>query len=555
MQVLTSLRRLIAAATALLFVATPVQASTLRIGVIGELGGAQPDLRTSGAAAMIGGLALRGLTYFDGRVEMECLLCETLPTVANGGVVDAPTPSGEPGQKVRFRLKPGLRWDDGRPVTARDVVLAWNVGRAPDSAYSWRSRLADEIVAVRALNDRLVEVQRRGRACIPSDFRFAALPSHLETAAARGAVAGYAEKSLHVRAPTTRGLYNGPYRVSDYVDAPTGRQKVVLDRNPHWSGRRLAYDRIELIYRPTGAAMTAALVAGEVDLLLNTSLEVADEVARRAPGKFAEVRRPGRFLMQVALNHDDPRLADVRVRRALLLALDREALAASFGPQTVAARSFLTERFPYFEAAADGGGDAARLLHEAGWKPGSDGVRRNDRGQALSFRLAVAPAHADKPFVRQLIDGWRRIGVAVETGRFGGIAQLTARDPPPLALFPYQLEGGRNVDFHVFGSHSIPAEGEVRNGLNIFRYRHPETDRLVAQLRDGCAPEELAGAYRALQRRVAEDLPLLPLFFLPEAHLLPPDLEPPAADRIAFMLPQEVETWRRRRSSDDVSPR
>lgn len=541
--------RYLLTAPALLLVAASERPESLRIGVIGELNGAHPDL--SAAAGPIGELALRGLTYFNGVIEIACLLCDALPTEADKTLVDAPAPDGAAGQTVRFRLKSGLRWDDGRPVTAQDAVLAWQVGRAADSAYFWRSRLQHEIVSVRAVGRRLVEVHRRGRACNPADFRFALLPSQLETDVAQGNVAGYALKSLHVVTPTKRGLYNGPYRVTAYRAGPPGNQSVAFAQNPYWSGKRPIHRRIELIYRPNAAAMAKALVAGEVDLLLNAPLTVADAIEKDSPDRFAVVRREGRVLMQVSLNHEDVRLADVRVRRALLQALDRNALASSFGPWTIPARSFLTRRFPFFEAAASADGDAAVLLEAAGWRLGSDGIRRDSRGQVLSFRMAVATTHADRPFVQEAIAAWRRAGVEVTPERFGGIAQLTGNDPPPLALFPYQLEGGRNVDFHIFGSGAIPKPGEVRNGLNIFRYRNPATDRIVEDLREGCDPMALAGHYKALQRQVAEDLPLLPLFFLPEAHLLPSRLVPPDNTRIAYLLLGEIENWKWRSDASE----
>lgn len=541
-------------ALAALLVSLPVPtpaAQVLRIGVIGELSGTHANLRTTGSANLAAGMAARGLTYFDGRVSMACLLCDVLPTTANGGVVDDVTPEGETGQKVTFRLKPNLRWDDGTPLTARDFVLAWTVGRAPDSAYAWRSRLAEEIWSVTAPDDRTLVVRRRGRSCRPNDFRFAPLPSRLEAALVADDVRGYADKSLYVKSPTTRGLYNGPYRVAGFTGAPNERQSIVLERNPHWAGAKPAFDRVEFVYRRTAAAMAEALAAGEVDLMANASLDLADQVARSAPGRFVDLRREGRVLMQVALNHDDPRLADVRVRRALLEALDRPGLAASFGPKTVAATSFLTQRFPYFDKRIASGpgrtGEAARLLDEAGWKPGPDNIRRAADGRTLSFRLAVQRSQIDKPFVASIVDAWRRIGVEARIEPWGGIGQLTAKDPPPMALFGYLLEGATDIDFEVFGSRSIPRQDEVRNGLNIFRYRNAEVDRVVELMRGACDATELAPAYAMLQRRVAEDLPLLPLFFMPEAHLLPPNLVPPPQQRIAYLLTEEVESWRLRR--------
>ena len=492
-------------------------------------------------------MAARGLTYFDADVKIACQLCDQLPTVENGGVVDHPTPQGEPGQKVTFRLKPGLKWDDGTPIQASDFVLAWTVGRAPDSAYSWRSRLSDEIWSVAAADARTVEIYRRGHTCRPSDFRFAPLPNRLEGEFARPGATGYGEKTLYVTAPTTRGLYSGPYRVSQFAATPSDQQRLVLERNPHWTGRRPAFDRVEFVYRPTIAAMTEAMQKGQVDLLTNVPLAMTGEINRLAPGKFAEFRRPGRSLMQVTLNHDDPRLNDVRVRRALLAVLDRPALAGAFDAQAVAARSFLTPRFPYFDGTIrDFGPDAQvarRLLDEAGWKPGADGIRRGADGRSLSFRLAVQRAYVASPFVESIVESWRQIGVGTTIEPFTGIGQLTARDAPPMALFGYTIEGGANVDIDLFDSRSIPKEGENRNGLNIFRYRSAETDRIVADLREGCAPEQLSPAYSRLQRRVAEDLPLLPLFFIPEAHMLPPAFARPDESRVGFLLPDEVEDW------------
>lgn len=542
-----------ALAALLIWLPSTAQAEqVLRIGVIGELAGTHANLRPTASANLAAGMAARGLTYFDGQVSMACLLCERLPTAANGGVVDDVTPEGDAGQKVIFRLKPDLKWDDGTPLTARDFVLAWTVGRAPDSAYAWRTRLAEEIWSVAAPDDRTVQVRRRGRSCRPSDFRFAPLPSRLEAALAADDARGYADKSLYVKAPTTRGLYNGPYRVAGFTGAPSDRQRLVLDRNPHWAGPKPAFDRIEVVYRPTAAAMAQALAAGEVDLMANASLEIADQVARSAPGRFVDVRRAGRPLMQVALNHDDPRLADARVRRALLDALDRPALAASFGAKTVAATSFLTPRFPYFDKTVGGGapraGEAARRLDDAGWTPGPDGIRRAADGRTLSFRLAVQRSQIGKPFVAAIVDAWRRIGVEARIEPWSGIAQLTAKDPPPMALFGYLLEGATDIDFEVFGSRSIPQPDEVRNGLNIFRYRNADVDRVVELMRAACDPAELTPAYATLQRRIAEDLPLLPLFFTPEAHLLPPSLVPPPEGRIAYLLTEEIESWRWRSS-------
>lgn len=518
-------------AVALLVAAAP--AKTLRMGAVGNLdGGLQRDLRTSGAPSAIAGMILRGMTYYDADVRMRCALCEAFPTVANGGVVDEADPEGKPGQAVTFRLK-DARWDNGDPVTAQDFVLAWTVGRAENSGYAWRTRLRDEIWSVTALDARTLVVHRRGRSCEPGDFRISPLPSRLTTVD-KGV-------SPYVQGPATSGLYNGPYRVAE-----AAKDRVVLARNDHWKGERPAYDRVELAVKPDQAGIVQGLIDGEFDFLPNAALATANEIARRAPGRSIQVRRAGRALMQVTMNLDDPLVADVRVRQALLAALDRENLAGLFDAKAEAATSFLTRRFPYFDPSVpdvdNRRDEAARLLDAAGWRLGADGFRHDPSGRPLRPRLAVQRSHAEAPFVAALLESWRRLGVEAVREPWTGIGQHTGEAPPTLALFGYLLEGASNIDHHVLASRSVPKAGETSSGLNIFRYRNAEVDAATDQLDGGC-PADVAPLYATLQRRVNEDLPFLPLFFAPEAHLLPPDMLPPRRT-VIFMPSDEIETWR-----------
>jgi peptide/nickel transport system substrate-binding protein len=535
------------AALLMVLAASNVRAEqALRIGVVGAWTGAQPNISQGPGAAAIGALAARGLTYYDGDIEMRCLLCETTPSTENGLVTPDRDPEGRVGQRVLFRLKAGLKWDDGAPLTAADFVEAWRLGREEANGYFWRSRLSDEIWSVSAVDDRTLEVRRRGVSCTPSDFRFAPIPTHLEGRRGPSDLASYRAASLHLKAPTNRGLYAGPYRVAT-VDPQAGNERVTLERNPHWPGTAPRYDRVEIVYRANVDALREAAEEGLVDLVPDIGATAAVSAAGKAPERLAAIVRPGRTLMQATLNLDDPRLRDARVRQALLLAVDRDELARLHSDMAAATRSFVTDRFPYFMDVLPTGSDAARaerLLEAAGWRRGTDGVRR--RGdEALSFRLAVSRGHLDSAWVTRLIESWKAIGVRVTPEPFTGIGQLTGEAPPALAVFGYTLEGGGSIDFHVFDSASIPKLGEVRNGLNIFRWRNPAVDGLTAQLRENCAAPVVGSALRELQGHVATGLPLLPLFFMPEGHLVPRDLgsgyDGAKTQPVVF---QEIETWR-----------
>lgn len=523
----------------------PTAASELRVGVVGRFAGFNPDVIADGPTQPASGFVIRPLLHFDGHINLACLVCENLPTRANGGVTDDTDPEGRPGQRVRFRIRHEARWDDGAPVVAEDFVLAWRAGRDAANRYAWRSRLSEEIWDARAVSEREFEVRRRGRSCAPADFRFAPLPSRLVQA-------GGQDPGSLVRATGAsgdqirRGFYTGPYRPAS-VSREADGDRVVLERNPFWRGPRPAYDTVVVVYRMTPDALRKAVLEGHVDLVSPASPALALEAQAAHPDRLNAVVRPGRSLLQVSVNLDNPVLKDIRVRRALLLSLDRAALAASISPGAAPAQSFLSARFPHFEALLAPSSptleQAQALLEQAGWTQAADGVRRSAGGAPLRLRLAVQPSRLNTPVVDQIVQSWRALGVEAVVEPWTGIAQHTGEQPPPLALFGYTLEGGANIDHDVFDSASIPRRGEVRNGLNIFRWRNAEVDRLVALLREECEPAARAAALRALQRRVADELPMLPLVFLPEAHILPAALAPPDASRVELVSSREVERW------------
>ena len=82
------------------------------------------------------GFAIRPITAFDADWKNTCLLCTELPTLENGLAKREDRPDGKHGMAVTIKLKPGLTWGDGQPVTARDIELTWKLGSNPASGFS-----------------------------------------------------------------------------------------------------------------------------------------------------------------------------------------------------------------------------------------------------------------------------------------------------------------------------------------------------------------------------------------------------------------------------------
>ncbi len=92
-----------------------------------------PLIESMMAKSYILAMTRRPLTTYDKDWQLVCLLCTKLPTVENGLAVREPLPDGKQGIAITVTLQPGATWGDGTPVTTRDVVFTWEVGRHPKS--------------------------------------------------------------------------------------------------------------------------------------------------------------------------------------------------------------------------------------------------------------------------------------------------------------------------------------------------------------------------------------------------------------------------------------
>jgi peptide/nickel transport system substrate-binding protein len=127
---------------------------------------------------------------------------------------------------------------------------------------------------------------------------------------------------------------------------------------------------------------------------------------------------PGLIFEHIAINLDSPLMRDRRVRQALLHAVDREAIRRQAGWVTEkVAHTWLPPNHPLHNAAVRQYGHdpeaAKRLLAEAGWTPGPDGIVRNAAGESLEFVFMTTPGDPRRERTQDLlITQWRMVGIA-----------------------------------------------------------------------------------------------------------------------------------------------
>ncbi len=484
-----------------------------------------PSIESMIVKAYALGFVHRPITAYDADWKLVCLLCTKLPTVENGL---AKTEAGG-GMAVTFSIDPEASWADGQKVTTDDVLFSWEVGKHPQSGVA-NAGIYRAITKIDTSADKKTFTIHLAKASgsynVLTDFRV--LPAHLEKAAF-AEPAEYRKRSLYMAQPTNPGLYDGPYRVTEVV---TGSH-VTLEPNPHWAGKKPEFGRIVLKTIENTSALQAALLSGQVHMIageMGLPLDQAVSLANRLPPEMKAEFKPGLVYEHLDVNPAHPALSDARVRRAILMGIDRRAISREmFGGKLPLADSNISSLEPVFTTAARHYSydprRAAALLDEAGWKQAGPGPRRNAAGQPLIIELGTTAGNHSRELVQQVIQAQlRQIGIEIrpftEVSRSFFADKVTKRAFTGMVLYSWFGTPGQ-VPRSTLHSAFIPKPGNNFSGQNFTGYANPKMDALIDALGAELDPTKRVELWHQFQELYADDLPALPLFFTTSAFITP----------------------------------
>ncbi|MCC7428098.1 MAG: ABC transporter substrate-binding protein [Alphaproteobacteria bacterium] len=307
------MRRILLSTIAALAIATPAGAAELRVGLGSAITAIDPHFHVIGSNSALARNIYDGLINQGDRQELQ-------PGLAlSWRAVDATT--------WEFTLRPGARFHDGKPVTAEDVAASFrripNVRNSPSSFLPF----VRPVVAVEAVSPTVVRMRTNGP--------FPLLPASVSRIAIIPAAQEQAETAAFAREGGAIGT--GPFRFVSY--APGDR--VVLARNDGWWGGAVPWERVTMRFVTADAARVAAALAGDLDLI--EAVPPADQAVLARNQRIRIASAPSNRIMYLHLDsareqspHVKGRdgqpvpnaLRDARVRRALSLSIDRQALVA-----------------------------------------------------------------------------------------------------------------------------------------------------------------------------------------------------------------------------------
>ncbi len=503
---------------------------TLVIGLSSFPSNMHPSINPEAVKSYIEGFALRPMTAFDVTWTNTCLYCTELPTLENGLVRIEERAAGVPGMAVTVKFKPGLKWGDGEPVTARDLAFTAKVGADPNSGFA-NTRTWGRVEAVEVV-DELTAVMHLDEVSTLYDRIGDLLPEHIEGPIYEAAKdpGDYINHSVYNRAPTTPGLWNGPFLVSDFVSGST----ITLKPNPYWPGTKPGFQRIVFRTIDNTAALLANLQSGDVDMTpgegMGLSVDQSLALIKNEPDRFRYIFKPALTYDHIDIQLDNPILADVRVRRALLHAIDRKTMDDRlFAGKFPIANSFVSPlEHSYTDDVAHYDYDPGRaraLLAEAGWKPGPDGICRNAAGAKLSIEFRVTVGVKLRELMQQVIQSqWKASCIDStthnETPRnlFGETLKKRSFEGVVLYSWLFPVE---STPRQILGSDQVPNADNNYSGTNYMNWHSAVADEAINTIETELDADKRKQAWIAIQQAYADELPVLPLFFRVEVHSVP----------------------------------
>lgn len=447
-------------------------------------------------------------------------LAEEVPAFERGTLVLLP----DGRLQSRYRLRGGIQWHDGTTFSSKDFVLGWQVQQTPN----WPSRsnkVAGIIDSLDTADDRSLVITWKAPTRIALQTftnTIWPMPRHLLGALFE---AGDIEALSNSSYWTKDFSGVGAFKIKDWIEGSF----VEFAANDRYVLGRPLLDAIIWRFSTDQNAGLAAVLSGDLDVTLSNLLDF--DAAHIAQEQWASASR-GTVLMTPAnwrwvnLMPTNPLLSDLRVRRALLYAIDRPAISNDlfYGQQAVC-DIWVSPRRPQFSAVDAGIAKypfslerAQQLLGEAGWRKDADGVLLNSNGERFAIDARSTQGNAEVIRVQQItVDFWKRLGVQADINNIG--ADLDA-SPEYRNQWTGAYWGSWNLVLEdlrgEWHSSQIPRPETRYAGGNRARWNNPRVDKLIddmaVTLDDTTWDQQLI----EIARLWSGELPHLPLYYVNE---------------------------------------
>ncbi len=376
-----------------------------------------------------------------------------------------------------YKLRPGLKWHDGKPYTSKDFEFGWQIAKHPE--FPMPDRLVPEMISkIETPDDRTIVMHWNdlyNEAYAVQYTHVRAFPRHLlQDAFSAGDMKAFA--NLPAWNKTFVGA--GPYRVAEW----DGGNRMELEAFNDYALGRPKIDRVSVRFVEDSNTNLAAVLAGEVDFCMRSTISFDGAMILREQwektGKGKVHISPASWSW-LNLSRENPWFNDVRVRRALMHAIDREAMVKS---------------------------------------PGPEGVLVNEKGERLEFEFRCQAGRREHEQAQAIInDYWKKIGVRTNIKNLPTRLLNSAENRN---RWPGAYIGTHNVTVEEwaerFHTKNIPTAENKYAVENVSGWNDPRKDAILDELNEIITPDRSEKLQLEFVKLFTEYLPVHPLYYGPE---------------------------------------
>jgi peptide/nickel transport system substrate-binding protein len=483
----------------------PKPGGTLRIAVYQEPTVLNPYLNSQTVGSVVMNQLIQGLIDVDENGNYVPWLATEVPSVQNGGV-------SADGKTVTYKLRRDVKWHDGMPFTAKDVVFTFQAIMDANNPVTTRTGYKD-MESVEAKDDYTV-VTRYKEFYAPYLTLFGRiLPAHVFDNKT------LLDKHEYGRKP----VGTGPFKFVEWV---SGDHITVTKNDDYWKKGHPYVDQVIFRITPSREVSVAQLKTAEVDVVWDM---IEAQIPEFENDKEIDVwAHPGVGVERLILNLSMPSgprsgdpatkhpiLGDPKVREAIELAINKKVLVDKllYGKTNVGSSPLSTGwAAPKINVSEFNPDKAKRLLDEAGWRVGPDGIRATG-GVKMQMTFSTTSGNKLRELTQQVMqEQLQAVGIALEIKNMPSAVLLGRwNDNAPRArgLFDINMwttTPGIDPHEHLFGyfhSSQIPSEENKGEGFNYARLKDDVVDKALEEA--GATPDQTkrkAAYVRAIKRIV-----------------------------------------------------
>jgi peptide/nickel transport system substrate-binding protein len=403
-----------------------------------------------------------------------------------------------------FKLRSGVKWHDGQPLTADDVKFTVDAELNPkvNAGLSGIVAAIKETQVIDPLTVRFITQYPYASLPVMLGYNIAIVPKHLLQGQDLNQPVAFIQHPIGT----------GPFRFKSI----TQDTAMEVEANPDYYDGAPLLDGIVFKVIPDGNARLAQLKAGEIDF---TVIDPPQLAALQGVSGITVRRAPQVNYYFFAINHDLPKFADLRVRQALTYAIDKQAIVKNIlkgdgrpatGPINPLLGAYYNPDVDTYPYNMD---KAAALLVEAGWKKGPDGILVNAQGQKFTLSMNGPKGY---PVMEQVLTYAQQ-----QYKTLGFDATLEIVD------WPVHLNTYIRRQYELLMEWWItpPDPDEYdhyysTSADNYWGYKNVALDSLLIKARSEPDTQKRVALYHQIQDLIAKDIPLVYLYYPPELQAM-----------------------------------